>query len=54
MNIERKCFSEILMIIVFITILFSDVSHADDRARDRETLKGIRSVVVRVHVIEAE
>ena len=42
--------------IVFFVILFSlgSFCQADDRARDRATLRGIQSIIVKVHPISAE
>ncbi|MGD9058393.1 MAG: hypothetical protein PVF38_19770 [Desulfobacterales bacterium] len=54
MNIKRKWFTPIVMILALITMPLSNVSHADDRARDRKTLQGIQSIVVKVHSVEAE
>jgi hypothetical protein len=54
MNLKPKWFSAMILIMALIPILFSVVSHADDKARDRKTLQGIESVVVKIHFIEAE
>ena len=54
MNIKRKWFTPIVMILALITIPLSSVSHADDRARDRKTLQGIRSIIVKVHSVDEE
>ena len=54
MNIERGWFFSIMAIMVLITMNLADVCRADDRARDRKTLKGIQSVVVKVHAVEAD
>ncbi|MGD8754035.1 MAG: hypothetical protein PVF98_00155, partial [Desulfobacterales bacterium] len=37
-----------------MTMPLGDVSHADDRARDRSSLKGIQAVVVIVHAVAPE
>lgn len=54
MNIERGWFVSIMTIMVLITMNPAAVCRADDRARDRKTLKGIQSVVVKVHTVEAD
>lgn len=54
MNIKRNWPAAILIIWALINMSWGDVGHADDRARDRSTLKGIRSVVVIVHPVAAE
>ena len=54
MDIQRRGFSSILIILALITITLSGVCRADDKARDRKTLQGIQSVVVKVHTFEAE
>jgi hypothetical protein len=43
-----------MTIMVLITLNLADVCRADDRARDRETLKGIQSAVVKVHSVETD
>ena len=37
-----------------ISVSFNSISPADDRARDRATLRGIQSVIVKVHSWETE
>ena len=54
MNIQQRWFFPIITIIALIAISPTDLCHADDRARDRKTLQGIQSVVVRVHTVEEE
>ena len=54
MNIRQRWFSSIIIIMALITITQTDVCRADDKARDRKTLQGIQSVVVKVHTVEAE
>jgi hypothetical protein len=54
MNIERLWLFSMMTIVVLITMSPAHVCRADDRARDRKTLKGIQSVVVKVHAIEAD
>jgi len=54
MDIQRRWFSSIIIIMALITITQTDVCRADDRARDRKTLQGIQSVVVKVHTVETE
>ena len=52
MNIQNKWCYLILTVMAFTILTY--LSYADDRARDRKTLQGIRSVVVKVHTVEAE
>jgi hypothetical protein len=54
MNIQRKWYFSIVIIMALTTISRTDVCRADDKARDRKTLHGIESVVVIVHPVEAE
>ena len=54
MNIKRKWFTPIVMILALITMPLNSVSHADDRARDRKTLQGIQSIVLKVHSVDEE
>lgn len=54
MVIQRRWFYAMMTITALLTIMLSDVCRADDKARDRQTLKGIRAVVVIVHAVEAE
>ena len=54
MDIQRRWFSSIIIIMALITITQTDVCRADDKARDRKTLQGIQSVVVKVHTVETE
>ena len=39
---------------MLILVLSAGVGHTDDRARDRASLRGIKTVVVRVHTFEHE
>jgi hypothetical protein len=44
-----------IFIVLFIILLSSgSVCRADDRSRDRATLRGIQSVIVKVHAVEEE
>ena len=43
-----------LNVFLLILILSAVVGHADDRARDRASLRGIKTVVVKVHTFERE
>ena len=43
-----------LSIFLFIFVLSIVVCWADDRARDRASLRGIKTVVVKVHTFERE
>lgn len=54
MDIQRRWFSSIIIIMALITITQTGVCRADDKARDRKTLQGIQSVVVKVHTFETE
>jgi hypothetical protein len=54
MDIQRRWFSSIIITMALITITQTNVCRADDKARDRKTLQGIQSVVVKVHTVEAE
>ena len=40
--------------VLLIALSVRDLCLADDKARDRKTLHGIESVVVKVHPVEAE
>jgi hypothetical protein len=54
MNIQRGWFFSITTIMALITMNLTDLCRADDKARDRKTLQGIQSVVVKVHSVEAD
>ncbi|MGD8754492.1 MAG: hypothetical protein PVF98_02450, partial [Desulfobacterales bacterium] len=54
MDIRQKWFTAIMIILALMTMPLGDVSHADDRARDRSSLKGIQAVVVIVHAVAPE
>ncbi len=41
-------------IFLFVMFLPALVCHADDRAKDRATLRGIKTIVVKVHTFERE
>lgn len=43
-----------LILFLLVTFLPALVCHADDRARDRATLHGIKTIVVKVHTFERE
>jgi hypothetical protein len=44
-----------IFIVLFIILLSSgSVCRADDRSRDRATLRGIQSIIVKVHAVEEE
>ena len=53
MNIKRKWVFLISAVLLILTSR-EDLCLADDKARDRKTLQGIESVVVKVHAVEAE
>ena len=42
------------IVFFFILLSLSSFCQADDRARDRATLRGIQSIIVKVHPLEAE
>ena len=44
----------IIMTLFFIALSFNSICQADDRAKDRATLRGIQSVIVKVHSWEPE
>ncbi len=52
MNIKRGAVFSVMALMMFI--LTADSVRADDKARDRKTLRGIQSVVVIVHTVEPE
>ena len=52
MDIQPRWVFSILTIIALITVTY--LGYADDKARDRKTLQGIQSVVVKVYAFEAE
>jgi hypothetical protein len=54
MNIQRRWLFSIAIIIAWITIALPGVGRADDKAKDRKTLRGIQAIVVIVHEVEAE
>ena len=48
-------YSRLIFVVFFFTLLFiGSFCQADDRARDRATLRGIQSVIVKVHSWETE
>jgi hypothetical protein len=50
-NTAFTFFWVISLLILFLSVV---VGHADDRARDRSSLRGIKTVVVKVHTFERE
>ena len=42
------------IVLFFILLSLGSFCQADDRARDRATLRGIQSIIVKVHPLEAE
>ncbi len=52
MNIKRGVIFSVIALLIFITP--ANFVRADDKARDRKTLRGIQSVVVKVHPVEVE
>jgi hypothetical protein len=45
---------QIFIVLFFILLFLGSFCQADDRARDRATLRGIQSIIVKVHPISAE
>ena len=43
-----------IVILLFISVSINSICQADDKARDRATLRGIQSVIVKVHTWEPE
>ena len=54
MNVQRRWFFLITIIMALLSMRMTDVCRADDKARDRKTLHGIQSVVVKVYPVETE
>lgn len=55
MNMKTKrCRFWYLIACMLLTIILPPICHADDRARDRASLRGIENIVVRVHSFERE
>ena len=55
MNMKTKrCRCWYLIACMLLTIILPPICHADDRARDRASLRGIENIVVRVHSFERE
>lgn len=52
MRFNLRC--HIFIVLFFIVFFGGSFSQADDRARDRATLRGIQSIIVKVHPVEAE
>lgn len=51
----RYNFPRLIFVSLFLTLLFlGSFCRADDKARDRATLRGIQSIIVRVHSWEPE
>lgn len=44
----------IFIVLFFIVFFWGSFCQADDRARDRATLRGIQSIIVKVHPLESE
>ena len=44
----------IFIVLFFILLFLGSFCQADDRARDRATLRGIQSIIVKVHPLSAE
>jgi hypothetical protein len=53
MRSKQLNFLYMSVLLVFL-IMSAFICHADDRARDRASLRGIKTVVVRVHTFERE
>lgn len=52
MRFNLRC--HIFVVLFFIVFFWGSFCQADDRARDRATLRGIQSIIVKVHPIESE
>ena len=52
MQFNLRCNSFVIFFIILFS--FGSFCQADDRARDRATLRGIQSIIVKGHGIEAE
>jgi len=50
----KRCRFGYLIACLSLTIILPPICHADDRARDRASLRGIKNIVVRVHSFERE
>ena len=50
----KRCRFWYLIACLLLTIILPPICHADDRARDRASLRGIENIVVRVHSFERE
>ncbi|MGD9045060.1 MAG: hypothetical protein PVG06_15185 [Desulfobacterales bacterium] len=52
MRFNLQC--HIFIVLFFILLSLGSFCQADDRARDRATLRGIQSIIVKVHPLESE
>jgi hypothetical protein len=52
MRFNLQCY--IFIVLFFILLSLGSFCQADDRARDRATLRGIQSIIVKVHPLPAE
>ncbi len=50
----KRCRFWYLIACLLLNIILPPICHADDRARDRASLRGIENIVVRVHSFERE
>ena len=50
----KQCKFRYLSVSLFLTLILPPVCQADDRARDRASLRGIKTIVVKVHSFERE
>ena len=50
----KRCRFWYLIACLLLTIILSPICHADDRARDRASLRGIKTIIVKVHTFERE
>jgi hypothetical protein len=53
MKTKRRPF-RYLRACLFLSLMTALICHADDRARDRASLRGIKTIVVKVHTFERE
>ena len=52
MRFNLQCYIFIVLFFMFLSL--GSFCQADDRARDRATLRGIQSIIVKVHPLESE
>ncbi len=52
MRFNLQCYIFIVLFVIFLSL--GSFCQADDRARDRATLRGIQSIIVKVHPVDEE